>query len=876
MDRKKRPFTPISIARSLAKGISHWPSRIATVGLGGALVLLGLWCMSPGQLAQPPEPSVASTDPMPNAVGVPVGSSIVVTCSSAISTSTVATATFVAHGMFGGRVNGTFTFPGGDTAIALAPARSFREGEFVRVSATAGIRASDGQPLQPYQWQFTASTVRARCFDGFAAVDTGLVGATAGSVAWGDYDQDGDLDVLLTGEMGETTEPVYVSRVYRNDGPAGADAWTFTDINAGLPGIWESSGVWGDYDNDGDLDILLTGGGSADSLIGQVYRNDGHDLFTLTASGLPGVFAGSGEWGDYDNDGRLDILLFGWDGSSNISRVYHNNGNGTFTDVGAGLIGVARGSAAWGDYDNDGDLDVLLAGEAPGSGYVSRVYRNDGDGAFSDIGAGLIGLTYSAVAWGDYDHDGDLDMLLTGETQWNYQFTLLYRNNGDGTFADIGAALPGVAHGAVSWGDYDNDGDLDILLTGLAAGSTGPISRVYRNDGNGTFTDIQAGLAGAAFSSAAWGDYDQDGDLDILLAGENITPLVRLYRNDECGELLLSKDVTPDSAAPGELITYTLAYTNDSHQVADSVLITDRIPSQMTITDYAHSGAPITPTGSVSYTWQVAALSAGSGGVITITGLLSSPLAAGVFTNTASIGGMVGSTPTVSSAAVGVRVLNVPPVANADGYTVSEDSTLVVAAPGVLANDGDANGDSLTAHPENGPASGTLALYANGGLVYTPTLDWNGIITFTYRAHDTSSAASQIARVTITVTARNDPPTVSSIPDQSTTEGEPVGPLTFTVGDVDGPLDALALSGASSYPALVPTASIAFGGSGITRTVTVTPTAGITGTARITVTVSDGTDGASTSFLLAVGQPPRLFYLPLVCQAGDFLTPTLR
>jgi len=700
----------MSITRSLAKAATYWPPWIATIGLGAALALLGLLCMSPGPLAQGPDPSIASTDPMPNAVGVPVGLSIVVTCSSAISTSTVTTATLVAHGMLGGLVNGTFTFPGGDTILALDPVRSFHEGELVRVSATAGIRASSGQPLRPYQWQFTAGTVRARCLDGFAAVDAGLVDADSGSVAWGDYDQDRDLDILVTGETSAST---YVSSVYRNDGPAGAGVWTFTDINAGLVGVWEGSGVWG-------------------------------------------------------------------------------------------------------DYDNDGDLDVLLAGEVSYLSYASRVYRN----------------------------------------------------NGDGTFADIGAALPGVIYGAVAWGDYDNDGHLDILLTGLAAGSEGPISRVYRNDGNGAFSDIHAGLAGAALSSAAWGDYDQDGDLDILLAGENITPLARLYRNDECGGLLLSKEVTPGSAAPGEPITYTLTYTNDGHQVVDGVRITDIVPSQLAITDYAYSGALITPTGGVSYTWQVGALTPGSGGgVITITGWLGSPLAAGVFTNTASIGGMVASTPLVRSAAVEVRVLNVPPFANADGYTVSEDRVLVVPAPGVLGNDGDANGDSLTVHPESDPASGTLALYADGGLVYTPTLDWNGMVTFTYHVHDTGSAVSQIARVTITVTARNDPPTVSSIPDQSTTEGEPVGPLTFTVGDVDSPLDALTLSGTSSSPALAPATSITFGGSGITRTVTVTPTAGITGTARITVTLSDGTDSASTSFLLAVdGRPPRLLYLPLVCK----------
>jgi hypothetical protein len=338
-----------------------------------------------------------------------------------------------------------------------------------------------------------------------------LPGLQYSSVSWGDYDNDGDLDILLTGNA----SPIgYITRIYRND------AGVFTDIIAGLPGVSNSSVAWGDYDNDGDLDILLTGYPSSGGPVSIIYRNDGGTFNDITA-GLTSVYNGSVAWGDYDNDGDLDVLLTGTNDYGYISKVYRND-NGIFKDISAGLTGVYIGSAAWGDYDNDGDLDILLTGSSI-SGIYSGVYRND-YGVFTDINAGLAAVRYSSVAWGDYDNDGDLDILLTGYTSSGAYISTIYRNNG-GTFTDINAGLTGVQNSSVAWGDYDNDGDLDILLTGYTG--TANISKVYRND-SGTFTDINAGMTGVRYSSVAWGDYDNDGDLDVLLTGNAIT---KIYKN---------------------------------------------------------------------------------------------------------------------------------------------------------------------------------------------------------------------------------------------------------------------------------------------------------------------------------------------------------
>src|SRR3989339_747864 len=305
-----------------------------------------------------------------------------------------------------------------------------------------------------------------------------------------------------------------------------ACAGWFGDIGAGLTGVHYifSAMAWGDYDNDGDLDLGLCGY-TGSSRISRIYNNNG-GVFTNTGAAIADVSDASISWGDYDNDGDLDLAMSGYNTSSSlsISRIYRNSG-GAFTDVAAGITGVNNGSISWGDYDNDGDLDLALCG-TPGIGGLTRVYRNSG-GAFSDIGAGLINVTNSSLAWGDYDNDGDLDISLSGYTG-SARISRIYRSSG-GLFSDIGAGLTGVDYSSLAWGDYDSDGDLDLGM----CGGTARISRIYGNNG-GIFTDISAGITGVSDGCMTWGDYDNDGDLDIGLCGyTGSTDIVvsRIYRN---------------------------------------------------------------------------------------------------------------------------------------------------------------------------------------------------------------------------------------------------------------------------------------------------------------------------------------------------------
>ncbi len=615
-------------------------SIILALGLGLTLTIAVFELVG---LAAPGNPI---PDPPPNSHTAPLTTSVSITYDEPISPATVTSHTFAVHAMQSGLVTATHSVSGG--TIVVTPTRPFHQGELVYAIATTHTLSITGTgPLSSTQWQFRAGQLINRDFGRFRDIKAGLYGVYVGSVAWGDYDNDGDLDILLTGQS-EITMPF--SLIYRNDGGS------FTDVGIWLTGVRYGSSVWGDYDNDGDLDILLTGKDDGETPISLIYRNDA-GVFTDIGAGLPGVYVSSVAWGDYDNDGDLDILLTGKnDGETPISLIYRNDA-GVFTDIGAGLPGVCIGSVAWGDYDNNGDLDILLTGD-DGGGPLSLVFRNDG-GVFTDIGAGLLGVYGSSVAWGDYDDDGDLDILLTGD-YGEGPVSMVYRNDAGVFTYYVDIWLTGVRWGSSAWGDYDNDGDLDILLTGFDA-SWSPLSLVYRNDG-GAFTDIGAGLPGVCVSSVAWGDYDNDGDLDILLSGENGgDPISRIYRNeDHVSDPVLVKTLTPEIAAAGDNITYTLTFFNDGSLTATHVIITDSIPVSVTDTSVVSSGVAITQT-SPGYVWQVQNLTPGQGGIITITGVVSP----GLMTDT-----LVANTATITSS-----------TPDADLANNSDVATLTVTVP---------------------------------------------------------------------------------------------------------------------------------------------------------------------------------------------------
>ena len=305
----------------------------------------------------------------------------------------------------------------------------------------------------------------------FTQVATSLPAIAWSSVQWGDYDADGDLDIAMCGWTGTSG----LARIYRNDGPLG-----FTNIGAVLPALSHGTVAWGDVDGDGDLDLLLAGMDNSNVSFSYVYLNNA-GTFTDGGFGLTGVSSCGGAWGDFDADGDLDLLLSGYTGSGRLLRVYVNYA-GTLNpiDIGAPNVEGLDQTVAWGDYDHDGDLDILLSGW-DGSARHLAVYQNIGAGFFFDAGVGLPGINAGAVAWGDYDNDGDLDILASGYSDANAGLTRIYRNE-NGTFVDAHAGLPDLLFSAVAWADWDGDGDLDPIVSGTP-NFTSATTALFRNDG---------------------------------------------------------------------------------------------------------------------------------------------------------------------------------------------------------------------------------------------------------------------------------------------------------------------------------------------------------------------------------------------------------
>ncbi len=269
-----------------------------------------------------------------------------------------------------------------------------------------------------------------------------------GDLAWGDYDNDNNPDLLMTGliymqNIGERQEYLYGSMLFRKR----TRSWVI-GADPGLPGLMDSSVSWGDFDNDGDQDVLMTGRDTNQVARTELYLNGQYGLFSQGSPGLPDAFWGRAVAADYDNDGALDVFLSGYNYSAYLMGIHHNQGGGRFVPASVTMTNIVLERAAWGDFDNDGRLDLLVGAD---------LYHNLGNGTFERKAAVHPYGSYPGV-WGDFDNDGLLDIALPGR---------ICRNNGDGTFTPLPNELTNVLMGDfAAWADYDNDGDLDLLVHG--------------------------------------------------------------------------------------------------------------------------------------------------------------------------------------------------------------------------------------------------------------------------------------------------------------------------------------------------------------------------------------------------------------------------
>ena len=349
-----------------------------------------------------------------------------------------------------------------------------------------------------------------------------------------------------------------------------------------LPPISFGAMAWGDYDADGRTDVIITGN-SAGGTQSRLFRNttDGFIDQTTLLPDLPSVFFAATAWGDYDNDGRLDLIYTGYTGSELVSILYHNTGTGfeDKSDLLPDLPDISLGAVAWGDYDNDGLLDLILTGSTPeevdGDLIVKAVgilYHNTGTGFEdrSDLLPAVHGAYYSTVSWADYDNDGRLDLFITGNSGEVF-ISKLFRNTISG-FVDQSNLLPDlpqVVSAAVAWGDYDNDGLLDLIISGRAFDFVNSIdfstTKLYHNTGSG-FEDqsvLLEGLEDQFYTYAAWADYDNDGRLDLMLTGqEDSDGLSKLYHNTTTG-FVDQSDLLPELAELENYSVFWVDFDND-------------------------------------------------------------------------------------------------------------------------------------------------------------------------------------------------------------------------------------------------------------------------------------------------------------------------
>ncbi|PKP52978.1 MAG: hypothetical protein CVT92_06345 [Bacteroidetes bacterium HGW-Bacteroidetes-1] len=383
----------------------------------------------------------------------------------------------------------------------------------------------------------------------FVDVKAGLTGVAESSCGWIDADRDGDLDILVAGQFRRSDQSSIYSRYYQNVRQDG-----FLSNISGLPDIYRGDFSIGDFDLDGVEDVAIIGELRGGRRIATIYRGLKNGTFRATGIQFIPVRDGSITFGDFDVDGDPDILITGESSGGPVTMVYRNERNNKFTLFNSSLPGILHGVACWIDFNLNGQLDIFITGMNSNGNAYSMLFESTAKG-FSEVNTGIVALKNSNVAFGDVDNDGDPDILIIGETQGGSITTKLYLNNRRGGFRQISVPFVAVKDGFADWGDMDDDGDLDLLISGQS--TNGPVSRVYRNERNGGFRDINAGIIPLYNSSGQWGDYDLDGDLDILIAGltSNAQPIARVYRNDRYKSASRRVEITTESSTLWETIT---------------------------------------------------------------------------------------------------------------------------------------------------------------------------------------------------------------------------------------------------------------------------------------------------------------------------------
>jgi len=413
-----------------------------------------------------------------------------------------------------------------DVATSILPANQIYEWS---VMASDGYSLRAGSEERSFS--FGRPDVANSTLQPPALYEFGLPELSSGIAEFADIDRDGDLDLIVGGDAnGTPVLRLFRADDATVVSDANGGEFIFKSLNpagVSLEPVSQPNVAWGDFDRDGDPDLLVTGVSREDGQpLTTLYQNLVGQFIPLTIDGLEDVWGAGIAFDDINGDGWPDIVLAG---STETEAPYataadvwiSQEGNG-FVKANAGIPAHLFGESAFADIDGDGDLDMALTGDLGSGQFHAGIYRNDGvgsGGTFTLLGTPLAQVSGGSVAWGDVDADGDPDLLLSGGAMSPNLLrgvTRLYVNDG-GSFSTHPFPFDGVVTGRAIWGDYENDGDQDVFVVGARSPLGETVGRLYRNV-DGQFV-AELDVKGFVYATAAFGDYNGDGDLDLIAFG---------------------------------------------------------------------------------------------------------------------------------------------------------------------------------------------------------------------------------------------------------------------------------------------------------------------------------------------------------------------
>ncbi len=636
-----------------------------------------------------------------------------------------------------------------------------------------------------------------------------------GATAWGDFDNDGDKDLIIIGTPGNATTKFYINN---SDG-------TFTEnLNHGFRNVGDGDLEWEDYNNDGRLDLLISGNDNTDGGFGtpvtRIYKNLGKGSFQELAGNFLNVYQGSVEWIDFNNDNKPDFLVSGRtnpQGFTNSIALYKNMGGDNFVAITTPFETFSQSDFDCADFDNDGDMDIAMAGYTGFNG-VTKIYKNNGNETFS-LHQQLTSAMRASLDWGDYNNDGNIDLVISGFSG-TLQTLKVYKNV-TGTFSEINEPeFVGGEQGSTNWIDYNNDGNLDIISSVIGDGAWS--TRIYRNDGSDAFSlQVNTGLPVNDYSNISYVDLENDGDLDVFFpstfdstnamffyingsSSANTSPNIPATNAEVISgsNATISWSASLDNVTPQSTLTYNIYVTHNSDTIVNPNSVKSgkrkilKGGNRQSKLNYVI--ANLKPG---DYRWSAQAV--------------DNSFNSSVFAATKSFH------------------INYPPVITGvlNPLNTNEDTPVNILLNNLIINDPD----------NNFPGDFTVSIsagnnYTFSGNTLSPALNFNGILTVPIKVSDGSDQSATF-NLSVLVVAVNDPPVVTGLKNPLSTNEEM--PITISISNINVqdpdntfPNDfSLAVSGGANYTF---------------ENNTITPARGFTGTLTVPITVSDGTSNSGS------------------------------